>query len=283
MNNLYFLRVAIKICGGRRQLAASAGFKEDRISEWLNETRKISLKNAIKIEEATHGQVTRAQLVSDTDKKFKHKLKTEVQIIQQSRPPLTFKDRVALGLAHEAVLGCRKGVRSDLLLRENFPEVPGNSNHFSSEKPILQGRTEEIAADLAGFSNYKTYQQAKKIVKNGISELSEAVDRGLPIFRAFRMSEFSPEKQHYFLSLDESTMIQALNEAVAQRGADKWKQISNGSNVHAENNGEAVAAWALVSFNATLFQNKNTKRMRDKEKPIGEEESIFQKVATPGG
>ncbi len=100
-----------------------------------------------------------------------------------------------------------------------------NFDDILDKKLVLRGRTEEIAVKLVGlgnykiyFDNYKTYQQAKKIVKNGVPELPEAVDKGLSIFRAFKISGFPLEKQRYFLSLGEPLMIKALNEAIAQRG-----------------------------------------------------------------
>lgn len=142
MTNLYWLRIAIHICCGRRQLAELCGLDPGRITEWLNETRKISLKNAMKIEYATQGKVTRDQLVSELDKKFKNKLRTEVDIIQSNKPPITFKERVELGLANEVTLGSRKGVRTDLLLGENVPKVSVKWDTLLDKKSILQGRTE---------------------------------------------------------------------------------------------------------------------------------------------
>ena len=175
--------------------------------------------------------MTRDQLVSDRDKAYIATLKAEVEILKRSQPPLSFIQQVELGLAHEAALGCRKGARTDLSLRENFPEVIINFDDILDKKLVLRGRTEEIAVKLVGlgnykiyFDNYKTYQQAKKIVKNGVPELPEAVNKGLSIFRAFKISEFPPEKQRYFLSLSEPLMIKVLNEAIAQGGADKWSK-----------------------------------------------------------
>lgn len=272
MTNLYWLRIAIRICCGRKQLAELCGLDPGRITEWLNETRKISLKNAMKIEYATGGKVTRDQLVSELDKKFKNKLKSEVDIIQRNKPPITFKERVELGLANEATLGSRKGVRTDLLLGENFPKVLANFDHLSDNKPILQGRTEQIAAEIAGFCNYKTYQQAKKIVKDGVPELIKAVDEGLPILRAFKICGFTLEKQRYFLSLDRSVMIQELHEACLQKSSNKWAKISNSdgrrkNDIEDEpNDYDSVAAWALMSFGTSGVFKK-------KRKIISEEES----------
>jgi hypothetical protein len=49
----------------------------------------------------------------------------------------------------------RQGQRTDLELPEDFPEVqPGTE-------------TRELAAEKAGFGNTRTYQQAKKVTKEG--------------------------------------------------------------------------------------------------------------------
>jgi hypothetical protein len=81
------------------------------------------------------------------------------------RKDFTSSERVAIGKALEVELGNRQGKRTDAELRENFPEVE-------------KGRTEEIAARKAGFGNYKTYEQAKKVVDHGAPELVEAMDAG---------------------------------------------------------------------------------------------------------
>jgi hypothetical protein len=77
-------------------------------------------------------------------------------------------------------------VRSDLLFAENFPKAPISSDHLLDKK-FIQGRTEQIAAEIAGFGNYRTYQQAKKIVKKGIPELIKAVEEGLLILKTFKI------------------------------------------------------------------------------------------------
>ncbi len=81
------------------------------------------------------------------------------------RKDFTASERVAIGKALEAELGDRQGRRTDLELRENLPEVK-------------KGRTEEIAAQRAGFGNYKTYEQAKQVVDQGAPELVAAMDAG---------------------------------------------------------------------------------------------------------
>ncbi len=284
MTNIDFLWVAIKVCGGRKRLSELTGIDVDRLSEWLSESRSITLKNAIKIEQATNWRVTRDQLVSDRDKSFIATLKAEVEILKNSQPPLTFIQQVELGLAHEAALGCRKGERTDLQLSKNFNEVEVKNKKTVTEKAYLRGRTDKDAAKFAGFGNFVTYHQAKKIVKNGVPELVAAVPKKVSIHRAFQISKHPPEKQRYFLSLDSTLMSKALAEAEAEKGADKWKKINNDSSIQPESHAEekdcseykAVAAWALTSFNITLFQNKNTKRRMDEENQNVETQVISQ-------
>jgi hypothetical protein len=83
------------------------------------------------------------------------------------RKDFTISERVAIGKALELQIGNRKGQRTDLAPRENFPEVdscPGE-------------RTSETAARFAGFGNRKTYEQANCVIEQGALELVEAVDK----------------------------------------------------------------------------------------------------------
>ena len=193
--------------------------------------------SAIKIEGAVNGKISRVQLTSELDKKLINQLKTESEMIQNNRPQLTFIEKVALGLAHEEALGNRKGVRSDLLLRENFPEVSTHSVNLLDEKILRPGKTEEIAAQLAGFGNYKTYQQAKKIVQWGIPELITAVEKGLAISRAVKIISHSPEKQRYFLNLDRPVMIKALHEASSQKESNPPHENHYSNKIAKKNDG----------------------------------------------
>src|SRR5262245_26577719 len=74
------------------------------------------------------------------------------------RKDFTPSERVEIGKKIEAWLGNRSGQRTDLQPRENFPEVKGK-------------RTNDIAAERAGFGNRRTYEQAKKVAEQGASEL----------------------------------------------------------------------------------------------------------------
>lgn len=56
---------AIKVCGGQVPLAVKAGVRQQTISKLLNRQHAVSAEVAIKIERATEGKVTRADLRPD--------------------------------------------------------------------------------------------------------------------------------------------------------------------------------------------------------------------------
>ncbi len=91
------------------------------------------------------------------------------------RKAFTVSERVAIGKAIEEALGNRRGQRTDLGvcaenaqggLRQNFAEVANGK------------RTDQIAAEKAGFGNKETYRQAKTVTEQGAQELVEAMDTG---------------------------------------------------------------------------------------------------------
>jgi hypothetical protein len=62
------------------------------------------------------------------------------------------------------------------------------------------GKTERIAATMAGFSSRDTYRRAKKVVLRGIPELIKAMDRQqLSPNRAAKIAQLPPLKQHNYL------------------------------------------------------------------------------------
>ncbi len=205
ITNLYWLRVAIHICGSRKELARRARIKKGRITEWLNGSRQISLLNAIKIEMAVGGQVKRLQLVSRLDATVRRYLEAEQIIIKQARPKLTLEGQVILGLAHERVLNSQKRTRKSPYRCENFHKImipAGVSPASASDKNPIKGRTDAIVAQYAGFGNYRTYRDAKDIVARGISALIAAVDQQqLSIYRAAQIAKYPEERVIHCLKL----------------------------------------------------------------------------------
>jgi len=102
------------------------------------------------------------------------------------RKGFTISERVAIGKALELEIGNRKGQRTDLAPRENFPEVDSRQGE----------RTSETVARFAGFGNRRTYEQAKSVTERGAPELVEALDKELiSVSRAERVLALPPEEQ----------------------------------------------------------------------------------------
>ena len=59
------IKKAIELLGTQQQLAEELNVKQQAVSLWLKEKQKASVMNAIKIEQATYGLVTRAEIRPD--------------------------------------------------------------------------------------------------------------------------------------------------------------------------------------------------------------------------
>ena len=243
----YWLQVAINLCGSRKELAHRMGVKRGRITAWLNHTKGISLENAIKIEKAVEGKVHRLQLVPHLDRKVKQQLQAEKPI----NPPRILQDKVALGIACEQALGDRNGnngSRKSLLPCENFHKVAGIFEEFQLQE--IKGRSDALAAKQAGFGNYRTYRDAKRIVEFGIPALIAAVDGDhLSISCAAKIAQYPEEKQLYFLGLTRKALIQELKEISIKKSS--IKSIKNTKNLNQNMSCSSclfVTAWMVVNF-----------------------------------
>ncbi len=117
------------------------------------------------------------------------------------RKDFTPSERVAIGAALEAEVGSRQGERTDLELRENFPEVPPGS------------RTAEIAAHMAGFGNRKTYEQAKRVVERAVDEVIAQMDsEELSVNAAALIADQPPERQREIARLPEPERQEAVRK-----------------------------------------------------------------------
>jgi ParB family chromosome partitioning protein len=81
----------------------------------------------------------------------------------EMRKQFTPSERAAIGKAIEEELGDRKGQRTDL-----GPIGPRSE----------EGRTADIAARRAGFTDRKTFERAKNVTEKGAAELVAAMDKG---------------------------------------------------------------------------------------------------------
>ncbi len=123
------------------------------------------------------------------------------------RKDFTPSERVAIGKALEVELGDRQGQRTDRELPENIPEV----------EPGVE--TREFAAKKAGFGNFKTYEQAKRVVDQGTPELVEAMDAGeISISAASVIAAEPPERQSQIVQMPGELRRRVVREI---READK--------------------------------------------------------------
>lgn len=123
--------------------------------------------------------------------------------------PWTVSEKVALGRAIEEELKGRVG-RPKSEIRENFPELP-------------KGRSDEIAAEKAGFGNRKTYQQARKVVDNAEPDLIEAMDSGdISISTAAALTELPVETQIYAAENPKEAPAIVHNHRAQGTGENEW-------------------------------------------------------------
>jgi hypothetical protein len=161
--------------------------------------------------------------------------------------------------------------------------VTVNLDDLQNKKLVIRGLTAAFAAKLAGFGNYKTYQQAKKAVKNGIPELVAAVPQKISIYRAFQISQYPREEQPDLLKqeLESSSKIKAAREAKSEKGANKWKRINSANGDAKQGTEEKTCARCesltmLALFQAGLFQERK-ERVNEQNQPL-EEETTLQKT-----
>jgi ParB family chromosome partitioning protein len=95
----------------------------------------------------------------------------------------TVSEKVAIAKAIEEEMVDRQGERTDLELRDKCPEVDGK-------------RTRDLVAEKSGFGSGKSYQRAKKAMKEAIPEIIEKMDKGdISINSAALVSSFPEEEQ----------------------------------------------------------------------------------------
>jgi hypothetical protein len=138
------------------------------------------------------------------------------------RKDFTPSERVAIGKALEAEVGDRQGQRTDTELPEHIPEVePGMEKgacpitelpkHVSEVEPGVE--TREFAARKAGFGNYKTYEQAKRVVEKAVEEVVAQMDSGdLSVSAASVIAEQPPERQREIARLPEEERRAAVRK-----------------------------------------------------------------------
>lgn len=190
---------AIKLYGSKqRNLAQAIGESPDKIRYWLNSGKRVPFHNAIAIEAATGGQVSRFDLAPYA-RFHNNRVNDIVRNDLQAAPAPTISERAALGIAFEKSLGKRNGSRNNSESRKNFYTI--------------NGRTDVLAAKHAGFKNHVSYRQAKKVMNQGIFKLVQAMDEeSLAISSAALVSELSPDAQEAILQQDHQQIAATIKQ-----------------------------------------------------------------------
>ena len=120
------------------------------------------------------GHATITAIVVDTEA-----LLLGVRLITELNELITISDRVFVAINLENRLGNRKGRRK--------------CSH-------LQGKSDDISAKLAGFTNRDAYRRAKKVIQLGIPALITAMDKkSISVSLAAKIATSTHQQQHDFL------------------------------------------------------------------------------------
>lgn len=138
------------------------------------------------------------------------------------RKDFTASERVAIGKALEAELGDRQGQRTDIELRRNCADAErgiekedlpgiGLPEYIPEVQPGVE--TREAAAKKAGFGNYKTYEQAKRVVEQAVDEVIAQMDsEQLSISAAAVLAGETPEQQRRIAAMPPAEQREAVRK-----------------------------------------------------------------------
>lgn len=197
---------AIKYCGSKqKKLANLIGEEPDKISYWLNRAKQIPFHQAIAIEAATDGLISRYDLAPYA--RVKKNCGDE-----KDNQKLTISEQVYIGMQLEKMLGNRRGARNDL------KEDQLQANFHRSKCAQVKGKTSTLAAKEAGFSSRDTYLRAKKVVEKGIADVVEAMDKKLiSIASAATIVALPPNEQECLIKKKRKEIIKYLKKNNAKR------------------------------------------------------------------
>lgn len=184
---------AIKYCdSNQRKLAELIGEDPDKISYWLNRAKQIPFHQAIAIEIATQGLVSRYDLAPYARVKRRRGINHTPAPVESA--PLTLSQRGYIGIEMEKRLGNRR------------------ISHRRNCAPA-KGKTSALAAKEAGFSSRDSYLRVKKVLQKGIPELIQAIDdRKVSIAQAAAIAEFTHEEQAALLQKTRKEITVALHQ-----------------------------------------------------------------------
>jgi ParB-like chromosome segregation protein Spo0J len=166
------------------------------------------------------------------------------------RKDFTISERVAIGKAIEEYLGERRG----------RPPIDGQENRKNFCDFPEGTRSDQLAAEKAGFGNETTYRQAKTVVEQAEPELLQAVDTGnLSISQAVKAVEAPPEIQRQVAELAQAGQVK---EARAVIQDPKILQIWED---YPELKAKDIPTQHVVTMAETLDQMDDATRMEKRE------------------
>ena len=193
----YSISKAIRYCGSQKKLAKKMGVNPERVSYLLNSARKISLEDAVLIERATDGTVSRYQLLPGLSPALKQQLDGQLFVMRN----LPISERVKHGIAYE------KALKSED--RKNFEQNNRQKPAISRQNfDAKKYRCDVMAAEYACLGNRQSYREAKRVVELGGAALIQAMDEErIGISTAARLTRFSIEEQERILNLSHKEII----------------------------------------------------------------------------
>ena len=193
----YYISKAIRYCGSQKKLALKMGVKPERVSYLLNSARKISIEDAVLIERATAGTVSRYQLLQGLSTTLKQQLDGQPFVMSS----LPISERVKQGIAYEEAL---KGKGRKKIEQNNRQKSSLLRQNFDAKKH----RCDVMAAEYAVLGNRQSYREAKRVVELGSSALIQAMDaERIGISTAARLTRYPAEEQERILNLSHKEII----------------------------------------------------------------------------
>lgn len=193
----YYISKAIRYCGSQKKLAKKMGVNPERVSYLLNSARKIKIEDAVLIEGATDGTVSRYQLLPKLSSALKQQLDGQSFVMRN----LPISERVKQGIVYEEALKTQG--------RKNFEQNNRQKPSFSRQNfDAKKYRCDVMAADYAVLGNRQSYREAKRVVELGSFALIQAMDEErIGISTAARLTRYSAEEQQQILKLSHKEII----------------------------------------------------------------------------
>lgn len=153
------------------------------------------------------------------------------------RKDFTHSERVAIGAAIESELGNRRGQRTDLKSEEQGDLL---DNELRRNLDDVHGkRTDQIAAEKAGFGNKDTYRQAKTVTRQAEPELIDAMDREtIAISTAAKLAKASPEVQRQ--AAQQPQLAVSLAKAAAAKAKEAKQAVTDAANAKRDAKRDAI-------------------------------------------